>query len=41
VLILTTFDLDDYVYDALRAGAKRIPLEDAPTSELVIDPPRR
>ena len=27
VLMLTTFDLDDYVYQALRAGRQRIPVE--------------
>ncbi|MGD0249175.1 MAG: response regulator transcription factor, partial [Candidatus Limnocylindrales bacterium] len=30
VLILTTFDLDEYVYDALRAGASGFMLKDAP-----------
>ena len=25
IVILTTFDLDEYVYDALKAGAERIP----------------
>ncbi|MEP7178656.1 MAG: response regulator transcription factor [Pseudonocardiales bacterium] len=36
VLILTTFDLDDYVYDALRAGASGFLLKDA-TPELILD----
>ncbi len=34
VLILTTFDLDEYVYDALRAGANGFLLKDAGTAEL-------
>jgi DNA-binding NarL/FixJ family response regulator len=35
VLILTTFDLDEYVYEALRAGASGFLLKDAPGEELV------
>jgi len=35
ILILTTFDLDDYVYEALRAGASGFLLKDAPAEELV------
>jgi DNA-binding NarL/FixJ family response regulator len=35
ILILTTFDLDEYVYDALRAGASGFLLKDAPPEELV------
>jgi DNA-binding NarL/FixJ family response regulator len=35
VLILTTFDLDQYVYDALRAGASGFLLKDTPPEELL------
>jgi DNA-binding NarL/FixJ family response regulator len=35
VLILTTFDLNEYVYEALRAGASGFLLKDAPADELV------
>lgn len=35
VLILTTYDLDEYVYDALRAGASGFLLKDAPPEQLV------
>ncbi len=35
VLMLTTFDLDDYVYAALRAGASGFMLKDAPAEQLV------
>jgi len=35
VLILTTFDLDEYVFAALRAGASGFVLKDAPADQLV------
>jgi len=35
VLVLTTFDVDDYVYDALRAGASGFLLKSAPPEDLV------
>ena len=34
VLIVTTFGIDDYVYDALRAGASGFMLKDAPPEEI-------
>jgi DNA-binding NarL/FixJ family response regulator len=34
ILILTTFDLDEYVYDALQAGASGFLLKDAPAETL-------
>jgi len=34
VLVLTTFDLDEYVYEALRAGASGFLLKDVPPEEL-------
>lgn len=34
VLILTTFDLDEYVYEGLRAGASGFLLKDAPEEQL-------
>ncbi|MFF4229053.1 response regulator [Streptomyces sp. NPDC001820] len=34
VLVLTTFDLDEYVYEALRAGASGFLLKDASASQL-------
>lgn len=35
VLVVTTFNVDAYVYDALRAGASGFLLKDAPPAELV------
>jgi DNA-binding NarL/FixJ family response regulator len=35
VLILTTFDLDEYVYEALRAGASGFVLKDDPPEQLL------
>jgi DNA-binding NarL/FixJ family response regulator len=35
VLILTTFDLDEYIYQALRAGASGFVLKDEPPEQLI------
>ena len=35
ILVLTTFDLDEYVFEALRAGASGFLLKDAPEGQLV------
>jgi DNA-binding NarL/FixJ family response regulator len=35
ILILTTFDLDQYIYDALRAGASGFVLKDDPPEQLI------
>jgi DNA-binding NarL/FixJ family response regulator len=35
VLVLTTFDLDEYVYEAMRAGASGFLLKDVPRDQLV------
>ena len=39
--MLTTFDLDEYVYDALRAGASGFLLKDVPAEQLVDGHPAR
>ena len=41
VLVLTTFDLDEYVYDALAAGASGFLLKDVGPEQLVHGHPRR
>lgn len=35
IIVITTFDLDEYVYEALRAGASGFLLKDAPPDELL------
>ena len=40
MLVLTTFDLDEVVYDALRAGASGFLLKDAPEERLIDRDPR-
>jgi DNA-binding NarL/FixJ family response regulator len=35
IMIVTTFDLDEYVYDALRAGASGFVLKDEPPEQLI------
>jgi DNA-binding NarL/FixJ family response regulator len=35
ILVLTTFDLDEYVYEALRAGASGFVLKDDPPEQLI------
>src|SRR3954462_6537761 len=35
ILVLTTFNLDDYVYEALRAGASGFVLKDDPPEQLI------
>ena len=41
MLVLTTFDLDEYVFEALRAGASGFLLKDAPEEQLARGDPRR
>src|SRR3954467_10730307 len=36
VLILTTFDLDEYIYEGLRAGASGFVLKDDPPEQLLV-----
>src|ERR1700712_759022 len=35
ILVLTTFDLDDYVYEALKSGASGFVLKDDPPEQLI------
>ena len=35
ILILTTFDLDEYIYEALKAGASGVMLKDDPPEQLI------
>src|ERR687891_367478 len=35
IVMLTTFDMDEYVYDALRAGASGFLLKDVPPEQLI------
>ena len=39
--MLTTFDMDEYVYEALRAGASGFLLKDVPPEQLVVGDSRR
>jgi len=39
VVILTTYDLDEYVFDALSAGASGFLLKDVPPEELIYGVP--
>ncbi len=34
VVMLTTFDLDDYVYEALRSGRERVPAQGRPAAAI-------
>ena len=40
IIVLTTFDLDEYAYAALRAGASGFLLKDAPPADLLVGDPR-
>ena len=40
VIMLTTFDMDEYVYDALLAGASGFLLKDLPPEQLIAGHPR-
>jgi DNA-binding NarL/FixJ family response regulator len=41
VVMLTTFDMDEYAYEALQAGASGFLLKDVPPEQLVDGPRRR
>ena len=41
VVMLTTFDMDEYVYEALRAGASGFLLKDVPPEQLIAGHPSR
>jgi two-component system response regulator DegU len=37
VIILTTFDYDDYIFDAMKAGARGYLLKEIPAAELLVN----